>query len=44
MQLTITQMHTYFTQLYIAGNFPYFNDVVLGSVEESGYQHARLTI
>ena len=25
---TITQMYTHFTQLYIAGNFPYLTDVV----------------
>ena len=36
-------MHTHFTQLYIAGNFPIW-PMLLGSVEESGDQHAHLTI
>ena len=40
---TITQMYTHFTQLYIAGNFHIW-PILLGSVEESGDQHAHLTI
>ena len=39
----ITKMYTHFTQLYIAGNFPIW-PMMLGSVEESGYQHVHLTI
>ena len=33
---TITQMYTHFTQLYIAGNFPYLTDVVRISGREWG--------
>ena len=33
---TITQMHTHFTQLYIAGNFPFMTDVVRISGREWG--------
>ena len=40
---TITQIPTHITQLYIAGNFPIW-PISSGSVEESGYQHAHLTI
>ena len=36
IKLTITQMHTHFTQLYIAGNFPYLTDVVRISGREWG--------
>ena len=36
IQLTITQMYTHFTQLYIAGNFPYLTDVVRISGREWG--------
>ena len=43
IKLTITQMHTHYTQLYIAGNFHIW-PMLLGSVEESGDQHAHLTI
>ena len=31
---TVTQMHTHFSQLYIAGNFPYLTDVVRTSGRE----------
>ena len=36
IKLTITQMHTHFTQLYIAGDFPYLTDVVRISGREWG--------
>ena len=36
---TITQMYTHFTQLYIAGNFPYLTDVVRISGREWGPTH-----
>ena len=36
IKLTITQMHTHYTQLYIAGNFPYLTDVVRISGREWG--------
>ena len=36
IKLTITQMHTHFTQLYIAGNFPHLTDVVRISGREWG--------
>ena len=36
IKLTITQMYTHFTQLYIAGNFPYLTDVVRISGREWG--------
>ena len=36
MQLTITQMHTHFTPLYIAGNLPHLTDVVRISGREWG--------
>ena len=36
---TITQMYTHFTQLYIAGNFPYLTDVVRISGREWGPKH-----
>ena len=36
IKLTITQMHTHYTQLYIAGNFPYLTDVVRISGGEWG--------
>ena len=36
IQLTITQMYTHFTQLYLAGNFPYLTDVVRISGREWG--------
>ena len=35
-KLTITQMHTHFTQLYRAGNFPYLTDVIRISGGEWG--------
>ena len=43
IKLTITQMHTHFTQLYIAGDFPYLTDLVRISGREWG-PHAHLTI
>ena len=36
IKLTITQMHTHFRQLYIAGDFPYLTDVVRISGREWG--------
>ena len=36
IKLTITQMHTHYTQLYIAGNFLYLTDVVRISGREWG--------
>ena len=36
IKITVTQMHTHFTQLYIAGNFPYLTDVVRISGREWG--------
>ena len=39
IKLTITQMHTHYTQLYIAGNFPYLTDVVRISGREWGPTH-----
>ena len=39
IKLTITQMHIHFTQLDIAGNFPYLIDVVRISRREWGPTH-----